>query len=53
VKQRLPFKPVPGLPKGVAALPAGLPQLQGLALPTWAKLGAASGTDPSSGVGHE
>jgi NADH-quinone oxidoreductase subunit G len=53
VKQRLPFKPVPGLPKGVAALPAGLPQLQGLALPAWAKLGAASGTDPSSGVGHE
>jgi NADH-quinone oxidoreductase subunit G len=41
VKQRLPFKPVPGLPKGVAALPAGLPQLQGLALPAWAKLGAA------------
>jgi NADH-quinone oxidoreductase subunit G len=41
VMRRLLFKPVPGLPRGVAAVPAGLPQLQGVALPAWTKLGGA------------
>ncbi|MGH7844412.1 MAG: NADH-quinone oxidoreductase subunit NuoG [Candidatus Binatia bacterium] len=41
VKRRLPFKPLPGLPRGVAGVPAGLPQLQGVALPAWTNLGAA------------
>jgi NADH-quinone oxidoreductase subunit G len=41
VKQRLPFKPMPSLPEGVAGVPACLPQLQGVALPAWTKLGAA------------
>jgi NADH-quinone oxidoreductase subunit G len=41
VKQRLPFKPMPSLPEGVAGVPACLPQLQGVTLPAWTKLGAA------------
>lgn len=40
MKQRLPVKRMSSLPKGVAAVPAGLPQLQGVPLPAWTKLGA-------------
>jgi NADH-quinone oxidoreductase subunit G len=41
VKRRLPLKLVPSLSKGVAGVPAGVPQFQGVALPAWTKLEAA------------
>lgn len=34
----LPVKTVPSLPKGVAGLPSGLPGLEGLELPLWARI---------------
>jgi NADH-quinone oxidoreductase subunit G len=47
MKGRLRIKRVPGLPKGVAAVPAGLSQLQGVSLPAWTKLGAANSVELS------
>jgi NADH-quinone oxidoreductase subunit G len=36
--QRLPVEILKGLPEGLAALPAGLPPLAGLPLPSWGRL---------------
>jgi NADH-quinone oxidoreductase subunit G len=36
---RLPVRIQPELPRGVAAVPAGLPPLAGIAFPAWAKIG--------------
>ena len=38
---RLPLRAGPSLPPGVAAIPCGLPELAGLALPAWAALSPA------------
>jgi NADH-quinone oxidoreductase subunit G len=35
---RLPVQLLAGLPEGLAALPAGLPPLQGVALPRWGRI---------------
>ena len=35
---RLPVKPVPTLPLGIAGLPVGLPGLRGISLPAWCKV---------------
>ena len=37
--RRLPVRIVPGLPEGVAAIPAGLRGLESLVLPCWLKIG--------------
>jgi len=36
--KRLPVEILPGLPEGLAALPAGLPPLAGLPLPSWGRI---------------
>ncbi len=36
--QRLPVEILPGLPDGLAALPAGLPPLAGISLPSWGRI---------------
>jgi NADH-quinone oxidoreductase subunit G len=36
--QRLPVHVEPGLPKGIAGLPVGLPAFQGMSLPAWCSL---------------
>ena len=38
----LPVKSVPGLPKGIAGVPAGLPEFAGLKLPVWIRLSKTS-----------
>ncbi len=40
---RLPVRLLPGLPEGVAGLPAGLPGLEGLSLPAWSRLKVSEG----------
>lgn len=42
-KHSLPLELIPGLPKGVAGIPAGVPPLTGIALPAWAELSASPG----------
>ncbi|HZK67873.1 MAG TPA: NADH-quinone oxidoreductase subunit NuoG [Chloroflexota bacterium] len=39
VERRLVVRTVPGLPEGVACVPAGIPQLKGLDLPVWSRFG--------------
>ncbi len=39
---KLPVRVLPGLPPGVAGLPASLPGLEGLALPAWSEPAAGS-----------
>jgi NADH-quinone oxidoreductase subunit G len=41
-RRRLPVAFSPALPRGVAALPVGLPGLAGLALPAWARIVATA-----------
>ncbi len=38
VKQRLPLKILPGLPAGVAGIPAGLTAIRGEELPAWSRI---------------
>lgn len=38
VKQRLPLKVLPGLPAGVAGIPAGLTAIRGEELPAWSRI---------------
>jgi NADH-quinone oxidoreductase subunit G len=41
MKRRLPLRHLPSLPKGVAGIPAGIPQLEAFELPAWAKIDPA------------
>ncbi|MBI4526479.1 MAG: NADH-quinone oxidoreductase subunit NuoG [Deltaproteobacteria bacterium] len=53
VTRSLPFKPMPSLPRGVAGMPAGLPQLAGLALPAWAKIAVDNRGQRVAELGHD